>query len=290
MVKILGTGISGLVGSRITELLPFEFEEISWEKGIDIRDERVVKSVITSSDAEIVLHLAAKADVDGCEKDKEKGKNGDAWQINVVGTENIVAACRETNKKIIYISTDFVFDGNAPDGGYKEEDEPNPINWYAATKREGEKVVMNSGLPFIIVRIAYPYRAEFALKKDFVRNILSKLKDGTTIKSITDHIMTPTFIDDIACGLGKLIESNSIGIYHLVGSQFVNPYDAAVLIANTFGLDKNLITKTTRQEYFKGRAQRPFNLSLSNDKIQQLGVKMFKFQDGLNYLKDKINI
>ncbi|MGH7246392.1 MAG: SDR family oxidoreductase, partial [Candidatus Levyibacteriota bacterium] len=142
MTTIIGTGISGLVGSRITELLSadFSFEEISRSTGIDITDNRSVLQKISSSNSPFVLHLAAKADVDGCELDKPLGVNGDAWKINVIGTKNIADACLQTGKKLLYISTDFVFDGEKADG-YTEEDMPNPINWYAETKYEGEKIV-----------------------------------------------------------------------------------------------------------------------------------------------------
>ncbi len=192
--KILGTGLNGLVGTRIIELLQskFEFENISRSTGVDITNKAQVDMAISSSRASIVLHLTAKTDVDGCEQDKEKDiviaksvssglelfENTDtAWAINVVGTQNVVDACKKTNKKLIYFSTDFVFDGkHTPDGGYKEEDEPNPINWYGLTKYKGEEIVLNSGIPFAIIRLAYPFGYPFIKKKDFVQAILSRLQ------------------------------------------------------------------------------------------------------------------
>src|SRR5690349_7159093 len=144
-MKIAGTGLSGLVGSRIQELLKnYEFEDISRRTGTNITDKEAVLHRIKNSNADVVLHLAAKADVDGCETDKHLGEKGEAWQINVVGTENVVAAVKETRKKLMYISTDFVFDGEkSPYGGYSEQDDPNPINWYAQTKYEAEQRVEN---------------------------------------------------------------------------------------------------------------------------------------------------
>lgn len=281
MVNILGTGLSGLVGSRITELLQdkYNFENLSLETGIDITDRQQVEQEVSKSQAEVILHLAAKADVDGCEKDKPSGGKGGAWKINIEGTNNIIDAAKKNKKKIIYISTDFVFDGeNAP---YVEDDVPHPINWYGQTKYEGEKLVTSSGLPFIIVRIAYPYRASFPLKQDFVRAIRNKLEQGSEIMAVTDHIMTPTLIDDIARALDRLIEEDATGIYHVVGSEFISPYDGARAIANAFGRSTSKIIETTRKEYFKNRAPRPFNLSLKNDKIQKLGVKMKTFKEGL---------
>lgn len=288
--QIIGIGITGLVGSRITELLSdkYEFINLSYETGIDISKKETLDVIKDYKDANYVLHLAAKADVDGCEADKELGEEGPAWKINVIGTQNVSDYCRDLGKKIIYISTDFAFDGTLPAGEkYSEEDIPNPVNWYAKTKYEGEKVIEKSGADYAIARIAYPYRAKFELRKDFFRAILDNLKVGKEIRGVTDHIFTPTFIDDIAYGLDKLIENDAKGIYHLVGSEALTPYEAAIKIAEVFDLDKSLILKTTREEYFAGKAKRPFNVALKNDKIKQLGVEMKGFAEGLLEVKSQ---
>jgi len=204
-VKILVTGLTGLVGSRVAELLStrHEFNNISRSTGVDIENKKSVLSVISASDAQVVLHLAAKTNVDGCETDKSLGQNGEAWKINVEGTRNIAGACSQTNKKLIYISTDFVFDGTKET--YSEEDIPNPVNWYAKTKYEGEKIVQDLKTPWIIARIAYPYRANF-VRPDFFRAILNRLKNNEPVSAVMDHVFTPTFIDDIAFALDILIK------------------------------------------------------------------------------------
>lgn len=302
-MKILGTGLKGLVGSRIVVLLKnfYEFEC----SDVDITDKDLIGEKIIKSDAEIVLHLAAKTYVDGCEEDKDKDirisdyqdieerekawiREKTAWAVNVFGTQNIVDACKRSNKKIIYISTDFVFDGdNCPDDGYDEESVPNPVNWYSKTKYEGEKIVQNSGIRWIIGRTAYPYRSNFA-KKDFVRKLIDTLRNGKELKMVTDHTMSPTFIDDIAVALDILISKKQTGIFHITGNQFVSPYKAALMIAEEFKLDKSLIAETTRDEYFKGKAKRPFQLALKSDKIEKLGVKMKIFEKGLKKVKKQI--
>ena len=285
-MKVLGTGLTGLVGSRIAELLKdrYEFEY----SDVDITDKEKIKSKINSSNTQIVLHLAAKTDVDGCEKDKALGVEGEAWKINVEGTRNVADACSNANKKLIYISTDFVFDGeNLPAGGYSEEDIPNPINWYAQTKYEGEKIVQSLKIPWIIARIAYPYRANFT-KLDFCRAILERLKESLPIAAVTDHIFSPTFVDDIAFAIDGLIKNNSNGIFHAVGSQNLSPHDAAFLIAKEFDLDSSKITKTTRAEFFKNRAPRSFQLALKNDKIQRLGIRMRGFEEGLKEILKQV--
>jgi dTDP-4-dehydrorhamnose reductase len=289
--QIVGLGLNGLVGSRIVELIGdrYEFVSLSRETGVDITKPETLTSIKNYPQANFVLHLAAKADVEGCEEDKSSSQQGDAWRINVEGTKNVAEICRETGKKIIYISTDFVFDGEKPKGeSYSEEDRPNPINWYGETKYRGEKAIEASGADYAIVRLAYPYRAKFEAKKDFMRAIKDRLIEGLPISAVIDHIFCPTFIDDFAYALDKLIETDATGIYHVVGSQALTPYDSAMKIAEAFGLSAGLISRTTREEFFKNRALRPFNLMLTNDKIKQLGVEIKGFDKGLHAIKSQI--
>ncbi len=285
-MKILGTGLDGLVGSRIVELLgdKYEFENLSISTGVDITDRDVVLEKIKSSRAQIVLHLAAKTNVDGCELDKPLGEKGNAWRINVEGTRNVADACLVSKKKLIYISTDFVFDGTREI--YLEGDIPNPLNWYAKTKYEGEKIVQALKTPWIITRIASPYRAQFE-RLDFFRAILKRLQEGLGVAAVTDHKFTPTFIDDIAFAIDALIKNNSEGIFHVVGSQSLTPFDATVLIAKEFNLDMSKISQTTRTEFFNNRAPRSFQLALNNDKIEKLGLKMKTLEEGLREIKNQ---
>lgn len=289
--QIIGLGLSGLVGSRITELLSdqFEFINLGRKNGVDITDPISLTKIKDFEKADYILHMAAKTDVDACEKDKNLEQSGEAWKINTEGTKNVAEICRETGKKIIYISTDFVFDGEKPEGEfYSEEDQPNPVNWYARTKYEGEKAVEGSGTDYIIVRPGYPYRASFDEKIDFMRTIKLKLERGEEIKAVTDHIFCPTFIDDFGKVLEVLIKNDVSGIYHAVGNQALSPYEATIAIAKVFGLPKNLITKTTREEFFKDAAPRPYNLALANAKIEQIGVKMKGFEEGLLAVKSQL--
>src|SRR5258708_1634568 len=302
--KLIITGGNGLVCSRIVELLSnkYEFQNLSRGTCVDISDKEAVLQVIKQSDADIVLHLAAKADVEGCEKDKgldaefQSGKVTEneikekqtAWAINVLGTRNIAEACVASNKKLIYISTDFIFGGDdTPEDGYTEESKPNPVNWYGKTKYEAEKIVLQSSIPWIIMRIAYPYRAQF-VKNDFVRVFKMLLEQKKQLSLITDHIVNATFIDDIANALDVLITQNVTGTYHVTGSQPLSPYEEGLLVAKTFDLDQSLIGKTTRQEFFKDRAPRPFNLGMNNDRITKLGVRMRSFEEGLLEVKKQI--
>jgi dTDP-4-dehydrorhamnose reductase len=287
-MKILGTGLNGLIGSRIIELLPqHQFENISRSSGVDIINKNQVEAAIEKSSADVVVHLAAMTDVKGAELEKDRGEESSAWKINVLGTEYIAQACQKTGKKLVYISTDLVFDGeNAPEKGYEETDQPNPVNWYAKTKYEGELRVQAITSPWIIMRTGYPYRAIFP-KKDFVRVFQSLLEEKKPFIAITDRIITPTFIDDIAVALDGLLKHNAVGIYNTTGSEAVSIYDAAKMVAQTFELDASLIGKTTRKEFLVGKPAEPFNSSLCIHKLEQLGMKMHSFQEGLHMVKEQ---
>lgn len=288
-MKIIGTGLSGLIGSRLQELMPeFEFEDLSRKNGVDIQDKKILLERLQASSAPIVLHLAAFTSVDGAEKEKDLKEESTAWKMNVLGTQNVVEACSETGKKLIHISTDMVFGGEKPYGeAYTEEEQTNPVGWYATTKAEAEKIVEHSSIPWVILRIAYPYRANFE-KKEYVRIFKGLLENGTQIKAVTDHYFTPTFIDDIPHVLQVIFKEDLLGKFHATGPQSVSPYEVAMQVANVFNLDKTLISPTTRAEYFAGKAPRAFNLALSSDKIEKHHVHMHSFVEGLEEVKKQL--
>ncbi|MEK7070721.1 MAG: SDR family oxidoreductase [Patescibacteria group bacterium] len=267
MTKILITGSTGLIGSRIIELLKNDFEFIPFQG--DITKKEDVETCVLSQSFDLTLHLAGYTNVDGAETEKDL-----AHKINVEGTKNLYETVKEKSNKFIYISSDFVFDGTTPP--YDEESKPNPIGYYGQTKYDGEVVVKNGAM---IVRIAYPYRAEFKDKKDFMRSIKSLLEQEKEIKGITDSTFTPTFIDDIVYGLKHLMNNYSEEIIHLVGSQTLTPYDAFKHIAKTFSLNESLIKKTTYAEYFTNKAKRPQYSEVKSKKNNF--YKMKSFEEGL---------
>ena len=137
---IIGTGLSGVVGSRLVELLQdeYDFEDLSLESGVDITNTSQLKRLFAQSTAKVCLHLAAVTDVDGCEQQKDLGRESLAWQVNVQATRSLAQLAREKDMHMVYISTEFVFDGTKPIGEvYSEEDEPRPVNWYGETKYQG---------------------------------------------------------------------------------------------------------------------------------------------------------
>ncbi len=289
-MKILGTGLNGLIGSRIIDLLKdkYTFQNLSRSTGVDITNYEQVLNAVSKFDGKLVLHLAAYTDVKEAEKEKGLKDKSICWRINVLGTQNVTKACSVTNKKLIHFSTDMLLGGDKmPEGGFSEGAKPNPLSFYAITKYEAEKIVQSMSTPWIIARTAYPYRASFE-KPDFVRFFRQWLTEKKPILVLTDRLISPTFIDDLANALDILIEKNALGLYHTVGSQIVSVYDAAILIAKAFNLDESLIGKTTRKEFLVGRPPEPFSSALNNAKIRQLGVVMHTFEEGLSIIKTQL--
>ena len=277
MLKIALTGTDGLVGSRIVELLDQDFEFIPLpQTSMDITSKEQVNGALKNLNYDIFFHLAAYTNVPGAETNQDL-----AFKINRDGTKNVFETVCQKQKKFIYVSTDFVFNGINPP--YFEDSQPNPTSVYAASKYEGEKIVKDQAM---IVRIAYPYRAHFELKKDFFRIFKSYLENNKSLSMITDSLMTPTFIDDIAFSLKYLFNNFSPEIYHLVGSNSLSPFDAANLVAEIFKLNKSLIKKTTYEEYVKGKARLPQFADIKNKKNNFYSMKTF--EEGLLEIKSQM--
>jgi dTDP-4-dehydrorhamnose reductase len=257
-MKIALTGSTGLVGSRVVELLNQDFEFIPLlSKNLDLTNQTVVDNYLDNLDYDLLLHLAAYTNVDQAEVEKEL-----AWKLNVLATKYLFKTVARQQKKFIFISTEFVFDGQtAP---FTEKSLPKPLGYYGLTKYEGEKIVQNQAM---IVRISSPYKKETVGKKDFANRIRELLINGQTLQMVINSLFTPTFIDDIAFGLKYLINNYTPEIYHLVGADSFSPYEAGKLIAKTFGLNSDLIQPISYAKYFAGKAPRPKNgtvISLKN--------------------------
>jgi dTDP-4-dehydrorhamnose reductase len=222
----------------------------------DVSDGNAVKKAFRKIKPEVVVHAAALTNVDKCEVDKKL-----AWKINVEGTENIAKLCKEHDVFLIYISTDYVFDGER--GMYKENDDPAPINYYGFTKLKGEEKVKHIVDEYCIARTSVIYGLIPATGKiNFTLWLLEKLKEKEKVKIVTDQWNSPTLNTNLADMLLEIIERKKTGIYHLAGATRINRYRFAELIAKTFKLDSKLITPTSSTE-FSWIAKRPQDSSLS---------------------------
>lgn len=249
-MKIAITGSNGLIGKRVVEILKNEFDiTILSSQEMDITDKLTVSKKLQSVDFDILIHLAAYTNVDGAEIEKDK-----AEKINVLGTKHIFEETQKLGKKMVYFSTDFVFDGKMPP--YDELSTPNPLGVYAITKFQGEEIVKDKAM---IVRISYPFQ-ELSInqpKPDFIHKIASLLNDGKRLSMIYDGAITPTFIDDIAMGLRHLLKNFKPEIYHLVGSKSYTPYKIGLLIAKKLNIKHDQVDKISYETYSKNKTPRP---------------------------------
>lgn len=276
-IVIAGTGLDGMIGSRVQELLKNDFDFIHIPQlEMDITDSYSVDNKINSLEFDLFVHFAAFTNVDLCETEKEL-----AWNVNVEGTRNVFNTLQKMGKKMIHISTDFVFDGTNPP--YFEDSLPRPISNYGVTKYEAEKIVKDKAM---IVRLAFPYRAQYDPKKDIVRSIISILENNKSITGVVNSTITPTFIDDIAFALKHLFNNHSYNTYNIVGSDSLTPYDMIMRICETFNLDQNLVSKITYDEFYKGKAPRPKN-SIIKTKNNDFYL-MKNFAQGLAEMKKQI--
>ena len=290
MNQILATGATGLVGSRFVEMFSDQYQVANMDltTGVDITDRSSLeKFILDHPDAKLLLHLAAFTDTNRAFAESGD-QNGLCYKVNVTGTQNIVDICKKHNIHLIHVSTDFIFDGKkaAP---YTEDDPASPIEWYGETKALAEEVVKTSGVSYSIVRISYPYRANFDAKPDIIKKIRTGLETGKLYPQFSDTLITPTFIDDIAKGFAKLIESKTQGVFHFTGSTSLSPFELAKKVAVAYNFDPNVVKEGSLTEYLKS-ASRPFarHVSMSNDKaVQDLGLTFANIDTGLLAIKQQ---
>ena len=272
------------MGTRIRQILHDAiFTDLSLTSGVDITKKDQVGKAFEKSEASWVLHLAALADVDKCEKEKEL-----AYKINVEGTRNIVEACQKYKKKLIHISTDFVFEGE--DEEYFEDSKRGAVDYYGETKILAEDEVMK-GLPenrWVILRISHPYKllVQNEPKKSFFQRMYEVLKSGQFLTAISDFYSRPTYIDDIAKTIERLIQLDFHGVLHCVGGSLLTGYEEAIEICEVFNFDKKLVKAVLLDDYFVNRAKRAHKLNLNNDKIgRELKITPLMFKEGLLEIK-----
>lgn len=285
-MKILILGGSGLVGSRFLELAADYNTVAPTHEELDLLDFAHLESYLERSDADVVLNFAAFTNVDEVEKEKDD-KDGLVYKLNVKFPKSLAQNCSALNKYLIHISTDYVFDGKKQTP-YVEEDLPNPINWYGKTKLLGEEAVSAVSSEFLIVRPEMPYSAHFEKKSDIARTFLKMLREERQIKGIIDQKITPTFTDTLCFALMKLMEVKASGVYHVVSTDFTTPYDFARLIAQKFGLDKDLVKPVKFADFNRTRiAPRPQNSYLDVSKFEaEFGKGILKtLSESLNELE-----
>ncbi len=254
-MKVLVTGANGMLGQDLCPALEdYGYEVIETDiDNLDITNEIAVRKFIKDEKPEMVIHCAAYTDVDGAEKEFDK-----ALLINEKGTENIAKACSSIDIPLVYISTDYVFDGEKK-SPYTTNDKPNPINKYGLSKLKGEEAVISHCPKFYIVRTSWLYGHH---GKNFVEKIIS-LKDNQELKVVDDQIGSPTWTMDFVEALVDIIEEEPYGIYHISASGATSWFDFAKEIFKLIGEKVNLVSCTS--EELDREAKRPKYSVLDSD-------------------------
>lgn len=283
-MRVLVTGVKGQLGSDVVnELTKNGIEAVGVDiEEMDITDEAAVNKVITESDVEAVIHCAAYTAVDAAEDNEKLCR-----RINAGGTRNIAEVCKALDIKMMYISTDYVFDGQGTEPWKADCKDYKPLNVYGQTKLEGELAVVENVEKFFIVRIAWVFGVN---GKNFIRTMLNvgKRPDIDKVRVVNDQIGTPTYTYDLARLLVDMIKTDKYGYYHATNEGgYISWYDFTCEIFKQAGYSKEVVPVTT-EEYGLSKAARPFNSRLDKSKLAENGfTPLPTWQDALGrYLKE----
>lgn len=287
--KLLVTGCGGFVaGSVIAQARtgwevhgvgrgdpPPDTEGVTYHR-VDLLEVEKVRELFLEIGPQAVVHAAALANIDYCEKNKNI-----AEKINVGITENLSRLCTIHRSKMIFCSTDNVFDGEK--GFYSEEALPNPINYYGETKLRAEEIVRSTGTNWVVARLALVVGLPvIGQGNSYLSGVMERLAKGEREKAPENEIRTPIDIVTVGKALIELGENDVDGILHLSGNSRLTRYDMAVIIAERLNLSSEFVVPT-HSGTIGGRAPRPEDVSLNNERARRLlKTPMLSFRDGLN--------
>lgn len=290
-MKVLITGANGFAGHYLTELLlqkkytviatgkgscrlPFQGHSGFVYEEMDFTNAAKTTTVINAHQPDVVVHAGAMSKPNDCEADQEA-----AYMVNVTGTENLLHASAAWKCLFIFLSTDFIFDGEK--GLYCEEDEPAPVNYYGKTKLLAEGLVKKYPFNWAIVRTVLVYGPPIPGRPNLLSIVKEKLEKEEMYSVVDDQFRTPTFVNDLAKSILAVIEKNATGVFHISGDDMFTPFQMACMSAAYLGLDVSLIRRVTA-EIFKEPARRPPRTGFNIDKAKaELGYVPVSFETGL---------
>jgi dTDP-4-dehydrorhamnose reductase len=300
MKRLLVIGSTGLVGSKVAEKAgAYGYEAYGTQnarkssyprsRNLDITDLSAVMSLVHEIKPVAIVNTAALHNVDYCENHKDE-----AERVNVKGVKNLAEAASRHEARLIHLSTDYVFDGRT--GQYHEFDKPNPLSYYALTKLEAEQAASKTA-SFAVARPSVIFGWNKLEAKgtpsssgktiNFAMYLLDKLAKREAIRAVTDQFSSPTFADNLADAILKLVEYQKNGIFHTAGRSCISRYDFALKIAATFGYPENLVQPITSTD-FQQLAPRPRNSCLNVDMTEKaLGMRFLTVDEAIRLMRSQ---
>ena len=282
LMKILITGAAGNLGTQLCKQLADSHEvagadivgDVSYR--LDVTDYEACRRLIADIGPDIVLHPAAWTDVNGCALDPQK-----ALLINGIGTQNLAAVTAQQGVPILYVSTNEVFDGTL-DRPYTEHDNPNPINAYGYSKWYGERAITQVNPRQFIVRSAWLFAQD---GRNFIHAILDAAQAGKPLRVVTNEVANPTYTNDLAVAIKRLIETERYGTYHLVNEGAVSRWHFARYVLDQAGFNDTPIERISRHEWPRPSLP-PEYTALANIAGASIGISLRTWQESVRAFLD----
>lgn len=228
--------------------------------------------------ADVMIHAAALTQVDYCEAHRDE-----TFRVNVEGTRVIAALAKRYCRQLVFISTDFVFDGGQ--GNYAEDDPAAPVNYYGLSKLQAEQIIRETPMPWTIIRTCLVYGNPLTgTRSNIIAWVKENLEQGKPIKVVADQVRTPTYVEDLSRGIVLALEHQAQGVFHLSGNEILTPYEMALQVAAYFHLNPALIEKVDAAT-FTQTGQRPLKTGFTISRaIRELGFAPRSFQEAMRQM------
>ncbi len=290
MNRILITGASGFVGGYLVKLAqknhevhalfnktPLQIKNI-YAHQFDLSQVSQIDTLLNDIAPDVIIHTAAIANPDICEEDLDA-----AIMVNIKATNELARWAQQSEVRIIFTSTDMVFDGAR--GNYKEIDQPNPISFYSQTKVAAEEYIKGNHSDYVIARVALVYGIGITRQTSFFEKMIEKLKNGESITLFHDQYRSPILVNNLAEALLELAENDFVGIIHLSGNERISRWEFGLKACKILELPSQNIVKGSMFD-FAATAFRPRDISLANDFAKRiLKVKLLSYDEGLKRIK-----